>query len=293
MTSLAVVTPSAAPDYELCADLSRSIRDLASGTVDHHIVVPQRDLAQFGRLRGSQTHIHSLTDFLPSRYLPAPRNTWINLARPLSPIRTEVARQIVRLAVTVAIDADIVLLVDSDVRFIRPLSTDMFVHDGAVRLYRKIDEIADRRPRHLRWHAVSRRLLGLSPPPTPSAPDYVCWPAPWSPTVVRALLARVEEATSRVWVDAIAAQPAFSDETLYGVFVDELAGAPINSFVSDDMMCHTYSSTATLNDIEMFYFLSRVRPTDIAVMISARSNTPIGLRRTALDLLTSAAAAAH
>ena len=52
MTRLAVVTPSYAPDFDLCADLNRSVLAHAGDDVHHHIVVAARDLALFARLAG-------------------------------------------------------------------------------------------------------------------------------------------------------------------------------------------------------------------------------------------------
>ena len=41
--SLAVVTPSYAPDLELCRDLNRSVLEWTPADVHHHIIVPRRD----------------------------------------------------------------------------------------------------------------------------------------------------------------------------------------------------------------------------------------------------------
>ena len=55
--AMSVITPSFAPDFELCADLHRSVLEYSPNSVHHHIVVPRSDLKLFGRLAGPRTHI--------------------------------------------------------------------------------------------------------------------------------------------------------------------------------------------------------------------------------------------
>ncbi|GIJ27062.1 hypothetical protein Vqi01_22240 [Micromonospora qiuiae] len=280
MPRLAIITPSYAPDFELCADLHRSIQAHCVGPVQQHIIVPRRDRARFGQLAGAL--VHDVTEFLPRsmRKLPAV-NGWVNLRRPFPPLRGWITQQIVKLAAAARSDADVVLLVDSDIEFVRPFGVDRFIRDGTVRFYRKPREIDARLPRHLLWHQVARNLLGL-PPAKPPFTDYVCWPAPWDPRIVRALLRRVESVTGRPWATAIGAQLHFSEEILYGVFVDEVLGAPANSYATDDMLCLGYSAEAALDEGGLAELLDQVSPDDIAVMISAKSGTPLPLRRAVL-----------
>ena len=65
MTTLAILTPKIAADYERCVDLNRSVLEHSDGAVEHHIVVPARDLAMFGRLSGARTRIRCVSEFLP------------------------------------------------------------------------------------------------------------------------------------------------------------------------------------------------------------------------------------
>jgi hypothetical protein len=99
---------------------------------------------------------------------------------------------------------------------------------------------------------------------------------------VRQLLARVESATGRRWVDVLGGQLHFSEWTLYGVFVDEVLGPPAKSFATDDPLCHPYWEETPLDGRTVREFLDRVGPEDIAVMISAKSRTPLSVRRAAL-----------
>ena len=289
---MAVITPSYAPDFELCARLHQSVLDYSPDSVRHHIIVPRQDLRLFGRLAGSRTHVHCESDLLPRSFVPVPFGKFtINLRRPFPPVRGWILQQVVKLAAAAASKDDVVLLVDSDIEFLRPFATETFVRNGVVRFYRKPNEIDERRPRHMIWHRVARALLGL-PPAEPPYTDYISSLLAWDPAIVRRMLARVTATTGRPWTSAIAGQLHFSEWTLYGMFVDEVIGAP-NSFASDDPLCLAYWDEMPLDRDGAVDFLRGVRPTDVAAMISAKSRTPLAVRRAAFADHRAARTAGH
>ncbi|WBB69597.1 DUF6492 family protein [Micromonospora sp. WMMD812] len=289
MSRLAVITPSFGPDFERCADLHRSVLAYSPESVRHHIIVPRRDLTRFRRLAGPRTVIHDEADFLPRTFRSLPGgNLSVNLRRPFPPVRGWIRQQIIKLAAAARVDADVVVLVDSDIEFVRPFSAETFRRDGVVRFYRVPDEVDERLARHVIWHRVARSLLGVTPA-TPPHRDYVSSLLAWDPALVRDLLARVESVTGRRWGDAVGAELHFSEWTLYGVFVDEVVGgAAAEAFAAADPLCHAYWAETPLDERTMPEFLGRIRPTDIAVMISAKSGTPTPLRRAALASLSPA-----
>jgi hypothetical protein len=286
MTRIAVITPSFAPDFELCVDLNRSVLYNSPDTVHHHIIVPRPDLKLFGRLAGSRTQILCEEHLLPRTFVHVPfSNITINLSRPFPPVRGWILQQVVKLAAVASSEADVVLVVDSDVEFIRPITAEMFVRNGNVRFYRKPNQIDERLPRHMIWHRVAYALLGL-PPAKPPFTDYI--PSSlvaWDPIIVRRMLARVTTTTGRPWPTAIAGQLHFSEWTLYGVFVDAMSGAEANSFASDDQLCLCYWEHAPLNLDGVAQFIRGVRSTDVAAMISSKSRTPLVVRKAAFAAL--------
>ena len=285
MTRLAVLTPSYAPDFERCVDLHRSVLEHAPESVHHHLVVPRGDLALFGGLRDRRTHVHCEQDFLPRSFVPLPAvNFSVNLRRPFPPVRGWIRQQVLKLAAASQLDCDVVLLVDSDIEFIRPFSAATFVRDGVVRFYRRPDGVDDALPRQVIWHRRARRLLGL-PGREPPYPDYISSLLAWDPVILRRMLARVEAVAGRAWQIDVASQLHFSEWTTYGVFVDEVLGAAASAFASDDSRCHSYWDETPLDDSGLAAFLGAVRPDDVAVMISAKSRTPHAVRRRALERL--------
>ena len=107
----------------------------------------------------------------------------------------------------------------------KPVTAAILCSGGRPRFYRRPAAVDSNLPRHIQWHAVSRKLLGLPAMKLP-APDYVSSFNVWDPEVLRAMLGQVERVTGRHWMDAVTSQPSFSEWTLYGVYVDE--------FVPDD-----------------------------------------------------------
>ena len=290
---MSVITPSYVPDFELCVALNRSVLDNAPDTVQHHIIVPRPDLKLFGRLAGPRTHIRCEADFLPRSFVRVPlNNVTVNLGRPFPPVRGWILQQVVKLAAAAESEDDVVVLVDSDIEFLRQFTLETFVSNGVVRFYRKPDMINERQPRHMIWHRTARALLGL-PPAEPPYPDYISSLLAWDPAVVRRMLKRVTATTGRPWTTAVAGQLHFSEWTLYGVFVDHVIGAPANSFASDDPLCLAYWDVTPLNRDGAVDFLRSVRPTDVAAMISAKSRTPLAVRQAAFAVYRAARTTGH
>lgn len=280
MARIGVITKSFAPDFELCAALNRSVLENTPDTVLHHIIVPRSDHDLFSRLATPRTRIRYEDEFLPRTFVRMPFfNISINLSRPFPPVRGWILQQVVKLAAIAASEDDAALVVDSDVEFIRPFSADTFINNGNVRFYCKPNELDERLPRHMTWHRVARKLLGL-PAAAPPYSDYISSPLAWNPVIVRQMLARVEATTRRPWPTAIAGLIDFSECVLYGVFVENVVGSPANLFVSDDALCLSYWEHSPLDARHAAEFVRGVRPADIAVMIPSKSQTPSTIRDT-------------
>nr|WP_245817402.1 DUF6492 family protein [Geodermatophilus saharensis] len=277
------MTPSYGPDLELCADLNHSVLRHCPQDVVHEIVVPSADAPRFRSLAGDRTRVREVGDFLSRSIRQVPgANVWIDLRRPFPPVRGWITQQIVKLAVAARSDTDVVLLADSDIVFVRPVLPQSYVSGDDVVLYRSDDVVGPHMPRHVRWHAVARALLGLPPTRTERLPDYIATPCPWDPAVVRSLLAHVERVAGRPWQRVIGAQLHFSEEILYGVYVDEVLGFRTGSTVTSDMRCGTHWEERALDLEGVRQLLATSPPDHLAVMISAKSGTPVDVRRTAL-----------
>jgi len=285
MRGLAVVTPSYAPDSELCRDLNRSVLRWMPPDVQHHIVVPRQDLPVFRMLANDRTIIHDYSEFLPAtiRRLPL-LNMWINNRRPWPPVRGWITQQLIKLSVAAALEAEAVLLVDSDMVFVSPTDLKSFQQEGRLALYRQPGAVHPGLPGHRQWLESAHALLGLDRPGPEDLTDYICWPCAWKPETVRAMLRRVEDVTGTPWQSAIASRLQFSEMMLYGAYVDGvLGGSPATTSSMNSVL---YSAETPLRPSEVSALLNSTPGTVQAVMISAKSGTPYEVRAKALQEYT-------
>jgi Family of unknown function (DUF6492) len=278
---MVVVTPTYAPDLELFADLHASVLRCFPHDVRHLVVVTQPDVAPFRRFAGPRCEVLGVGDVLSRsvRALPLTK-LWVNLRRPVPPLRGWILQQLVKLAVATQVDERIVVTADSDIVFIRPVTVETFAPGGHVRLFRLDGGVDSSLARHVRWHAVSRSLLGLPPAPPPPLPDYVTALNSWDREVVARMLDRVEEVTGRGWLEAVGKELHFSECMLYGVYADEVEQAK-GLVTTDDSRCHTYWGNEPLTVDGAAEMISSAGPEDVAYMISAKSYTPLDVRRAA------------
>jgi hypothetical protein len=277
---MAVVTPTYAPDRELFADLHESVLNCFPDDVSHIAIVDEADLPQFRRFSGPRCDVIGVRDVLPRtvRALPVGK-LWVNLRRPVPPLRGWIIQQLTKLAICEQIEERLVVLADSDLVFVRPVTAELVAPGGRVRIYRKENGVDDGLPRHVRWHEVARQALGM-PPARPPFHDYVSSLNVWDRDVVLRALRRVEAVTGRRWLDALGRELHFSEWTLYGVYVDEFEDAR-DVTATAESLCHSYWDTAPLSEEAATAFMSSVGPADVAYMIGAKSRTPLSVRRAA------------
>jgi Family of unknown function (DUF6492) len=292
LSTFAVLTPSYAPDFELCRELNRSVLEWTEAEVEHHLVVPGRDRELFSQLGGPRTRVWDTAEFIPRGMLPLPMaNAWLNIRRPFPPIRGWIMQQVVKLAAAAALGVDVLLLADSDVTFVRPVTVGTFRKDGYVRFYRADEAINAEMSRHVLWHEVAHRLLALPSVGPPPLPDYICPLNSWDREVVLALQERVERVTRRPWLEAIASQIHVSEFILYGVFVDQVLATSTAMAGTPASLCHTYLGPEPLAPEAVQDFVALLAPDAVAVMISAKTGTPASVRREALTRVRAATAA--
>ena len=110
MAALAVITPSYAPDFELCRDLNASMLAHTPASTTHYIIVPHRDVGLFRSLLGPRTIVWSVDQLMPRYFVGLDRlNLWVNLRRPFPPVRGWVMQQAVELHAAAQIEADVLL----------------------------------------------------------------------------------------------------------------------------------------------------------------------------------------
>ena len=166
-----LLTLSYSGDFEYCRLLCESVDRFAPG-LSHRLFVPTPDIGLFAPLRGAHRTVGSQDrDLLPfwlkkipmpgpglRRWLRLPRrNIYLSLYSP--PMRGWIAQQMMKIEAAAGSSTEIVLHVDSDGVFIRPLTEGFLVRpDGAVRFYR--NPHCETHATHILWREVACRLLG-------------------------------------------------------------------------------------------------------------------------------------
>jgi Family of unknown function (DUF6492) len=282
-SSFAVITPSYRPDATLFAELHQSVLRYTEHDTVHYVIVPDQDRALFAQYEGPRCRVWPVSEVLTRRYLRLPRDLWLYPKRPWPPVRGWVRQQAIKIAATGLLDADAVLIADSDVVLVRPVDAQRCTVDGQLGMYRHDGAMHAGMPRHLRWHHVARQLLGLpAAPPQSPLPDYVSPLNVWSPATVRAMQRRITEVTGRNWMDAFTAQLHVSEFVLYGTFVDEVFTAPSQRPALDLSFCHNYWDTVPLDYAGALSFADELPPAAIGMMISSKSYTPMDVRLAAV-----------
>jgi hypothetical protein len=301
MKTIAILTPSYRPDYHRLVQLHESLLEFTEESVIHHVIVPRRDLQLFRALESPRLRVWAEADFLPAgffatdgvaalvqkaKFLPAMvRFSAINVRRPWPPVRGWVLQQLLKLSATPQLGADAVVVVDSDVVLLRPMATELFFRDRAVRLYEKPDAITADMDRHVMWTWAAHQLLGLPAPEATTHPDYVAGIITWDPKLVAACLDRIEEVAGKPWATAIGAQLHFSEFILYGTYVHHFGDRQQRSFTETSTMCHSYWEPVPLRGSRVERFIKAFELSDVAVHIQSNSSTSEAVCRHVLTTL--------
>ena len=280
--TLAIVTPSYAADFVRFRRLHESVVQHAPLDVMHYVIVPPPDVGRFSSIQSPRLRVLREPEVLPGQFVTTtrlgriphlPRGyrvAAVNLRRPWPPIRGWVLQQIVKLAFVSTLDADVALLIDSDVMLVRGFSEETFRREGSVRHYRMPYAVHSGMTRHLNWRNTAARLLGVSQPSDDHA-DYIAGVVSWSPAIVRDLLARIEAVSSRPWATVIGSQLDFSEYFLYGEYLAAMGTPAQKAFTSAHSLCH--SSWGTLTSAAADEFVESMPATDIAIHVQSNSDT--------------------
>jgi hypothetical protein len=221
---------------------------------------------------------------MPGRYVRIGRgDSYVNALRPWPPVRGWISQQAIKIAAAAQADADVVLVADSDVVLVRPVRAERFATGGRRLIFREDNGVNAGMERHLIWHRVARELFGLPPAPAPPLPDYVSSFNFWDPSAIRAMQQRIQETTGRDWLDAFTSQLHISEFMLYGIFVDEVLSAGSPRPGADTAVCHNTWQTTPMDHDQAIAFADRLGPDAVAMMISAKSRTPVDIRRAAIQ----------
>jgi Family of unknown function (DUF6492) len=281
VSTIAVVTPTWGPDAELFDELHRSVLEHTPQDTIHHVIVSPAYKPMFTRYTGRRCRIWTHPELLPRRYIRTPGGMWVNLRRPWPPVRGWVMQQAAKIAMSATVGTDVVLLADSDAILVRPVTPETLISGNTIRLYRADNAVHAGMPRHILWHNIARRLLGLPGTVNPPLPDYINPINIWSPSIVRDMQTQITNTTGRHWLDAFTSQLHISEFILYGVYLDQVRHDNPPPPQVDNGFCLHYYERTPMDTRAAIAFADRLQPDTIGIMISSHSGTPREVRQLA------------
>ena len=295
-----IVTCSFSGDIDICALLCESIDRFVPVEIGHTLYVPASDLPLFAQFASPRRKIATQESLLPGWFWKVPTlgPRWRALLRlprrncyltPYSlPVGGWIAQQIVKIAATANSEHEIVVHVDSDNAFIRPLRHEHLVRDGRVRLYQQPQMVEQ--DTHRSWHAAAGRLLGL-PPSTFYGAEYIDQIVVWRRSVLLDMIGRIGETAKTDWLIALARTPQFAEYILYGVFADQVRGLDAAGlFAEARSLCLSRWSEAIESESEALAFIGALTPDHIACLIQSTIAMPLMERRRLFERATARAA---
>jgi hypothetical protein len=277
----AIVTPSYHLDYERCVLLNESIMKWVPETIRHSIIVDKRDYKLFSGLKNRRTDVLTQEDIVPARFWSLPYLRDWRFSFTTLPVRGWMWQQVVKLSMGFAVDADVYVVTDSDVMFVKPFDPAQLLQDGKVPLFREEKAYYTTHSENQEWHRQARRLLGLAPQTTPFNTGFVTHPVFWRRDVLKRLVERIGSARRPdAWLGRIGRLLTFSEFVLYGVYVEASEGpARAGHYFLDGELCHSYWPEVPMTEEQLRAFSAAVPPEKFLMMINAKSNTPERLIR--------------
>lgn len=287
-----LLTCSFRGDFDLCKMMCESVDRFVPGQISHLVYVPKSDFPLFGELTSERRKMLPEDGMLPRwfRKVPLPPAKWrkrLKLPRrniywtPYSrPVRGWIAQQIMKLQAAAGAPTEIILHVDSDIEFVRPMTIERLMpKPGLVRLY----QFASPAPMdsHILWHQTAYKLLGV-PDPGPSAyqQDYIGSVVVWRRSVVRKLLQEIERVGGRDWRIVLARTPHFSEYILYGTFATRVLGlAEAGHVVEPSSLCLCRWSDEFKDAAGEREFVEALEPGEVACCLQSTLAITLAERR--------------
>jgi hypothetical protein len=266
--SYALVTPSFAGDFERCKLLVESVERCIGTDYPYYIMVPASDLPVFETLK---THSRLNISLIAEESLMP----WYVFRTPFSkkwrlnlfglPIRGWITQQFCKLMIATKIKEEVLVILDSDVCFIRPLDLNQFVKNEDVRLL-CVPNMGNT-PKQHRWHRLSAKLLNI-PPKDYFGSGYIGNVVTWRRSIVLRLIDHLRK-KHLFWRLTILNRRTFSEYILYGVYVEQLLGME-GHYKEAEKGVKEYWAKKPLSEEGIRTFFNKIHE-EFAIMISAKA----------------------
>lgn len=243
-------TPSYRNDLDRLMLMRKSIRSFYQGTARHVIAVPREDFRLFtAALKGDQCEIITQQSLVRPEFFPATGYRTLSKYFPNQAWRLNrfagrggwIIQQIAKLMAAEMVQNGPIVILDSDLCFVRPFGDSDLIPSTGRLLVRITPETES--GRHRKHIAHSRKLLGL--PEGSTEHHYMSCPAILYAEWVNELMKYIEAQRGKPWQTVLHEQKTLSEYSIYGVFVEEI-------LKPSDLIIRDYSYNHMLWDMASF-----------------------------------------
>lgn len=271
--SFEIITCFSGSDLERCRRLCDSVDRFVSGDIHHTVIVPPQDYAALEFLQSGRRTLMTSRDVLPASFeqLRGGIKDWLDR-------HNWAMEQLVRLSVTRATDAELLLFADSELQFVRSFETQALYRDGKLRLHRVPTATQDGRQR--RWHTRAGALLGDNR--DYSGSDYGGQLISWRRSNLVALQQHIEKTHDRPWYASVSRGLDIPGYALYGSFVEHVLGEQGGGHFyesSDLCRCCWFDFQAR----DLLEGKSSFRPHEVALLLQSKLGLGLLQERAVLD----------
>ena len=221
----AIVTPTYHLDYEQFKLLCESMDHFVDGKWHHYVVVSKADYAMFAPFTGPRRTVIENTKILPPwlRYMGKlgrvrSGNFWFSWRT--GPIFGWHIQQLVKLSMANFVKENTMLLVDSDLFFVRPFKLDKIIKNDIIPLWRSPKNYKARKTNPPPYIDHAKKILGidLNTPSFDHANNIVVWDRQ---TAID-LCNYIEKRHKKHWIAALSGFQAISEGSFYGLYAEHI-----------------------------------------------------------------------
>ena len=264
----AIVTPTYHLDYEQFKLMCESMDHFVEGNWHHYVVVSNADYEMFAPFNGPHRTVIENTKILPPwlRYigkLGRVRSGSFYFSWRTGPVFGWHIQQIVKLSMASFVEEDLMMLVDSDLFFIKPFKLNSLIKNGRLPFTKSPTSYHDRKQQAPAFLERAKKTLGL-PDSTPSY-DYANNIVFWRRQTAIELCDFIAKKHGKHWIAALSGFHAISEGSLYGLFEDYVKKHD-QSYVTEHFdFAKTLHGDYAIYDDELEAFVNDLAPYHVAL----------------------------
>ena len=264
----AIVTPTYHLDYEQFKLMCESMDHFVEGNWHHYVVVSNADYEMFASFNGPHRTVIENTKILPPwlRYigkLGRVRSGSFYFSWRTGPVFGWHIQQIVKLSMASFVKENLMMLVDSDLFFIKPFKLNSLIKNGRLPFMKSPTSYRDRKQQAPAFLERAKKTLGL--PDSTASYDYANNIVFWRRQTAIELCDFIAKKHGKHWIAALSGFHAISEGSLYGLFEDYVKKHD-QSYVTEHFdFAKTLHGDYAIYDDELEAFVNDLAPYHVAL----------------------------